>query len=223
MVDYKQVYYIPKIENILEESMFLEGGHTDSIQNIFEQNVRILKNEIGRESAMIADVDFPYDLNTANFDILMIQNLLDYVTSLKEYYNKVFSRVNSKKDLLINEMQSDDESRKKYVGMRNKSQNEFLSDVVKNIYAENKIVVINDRLVQLIDPIFNLPDKDGLFSYRAQFYAPKKSIFNRYFDTYTFNMGVIWLFSIILFFTLYFESLKKLLSLNMNIKFRKTK
>ena len=223
MVDYKQVYYIPKLESILEESMFLESGHTDSIRKLFEQNVRILKNEISRESAMIDDVEFPYDLNTANFDIIMIQNLFDYVASLKDYYNKVFSKVNKKKDILINKMQNNEESRKQYVQLRDHYQNEYLTDVVKNIYTENKIIVNNDRLVQLIDPIFHLPDRSGMLNYRAHFYAPKKSLFNRYFDTYSFNMGVIWLFSLILFFTLYFESLKKLLSLNMNFKFRKTK
>src|SRR5690606_4448760 len=86
MVDYKQVYYIPKLESLLEESMFLESGHTDSIKRVFESNIRVLKNEIMLESKKIGAVDFPYDLNTANFDISMIENLLGYVSSLKDYY-----------------------------------------------------------------------------------------------------------------------------------------
>jgi hypothetical protein len=175
------------------------------------------------ESKRIESVDFPYDLNTANFDISMIQNLLDYVTSLKQYYNKVFGKINQKKEKLVYKLQSDPEKRRQYIKMRDQYQNEYLSDVVKNVYAENKIAVIDDRLVQLIDPIFNIPEKEGLLNYRAHFYAPRKSFMHRHFDTYAFNMGVIWFFTIILYFTLYFESLKKLLSLNLNIKLPKFK
>lgn len=218
VVDYKQVYYIPKLEELLEESMFLEGGHTDSIREIFEANVRVLRNEISSESAKIDAIEFPYDLNSANFDITMIQNLLDYVASLKEYYNKVFAKVNGKKDKLVNAMQSSPEKRQLYVKMRDEYQNEYLTDIVKNIYTEDKIEIVDDELIQIIDPIFNNPELSNGLNYRAHFYAPNKSVFGQYFDTYWFNLIVIWIFSVILYITLYFESLKKLLSLNFKIK-----
>jgi hypothetical protein len=218
VVDYKQVYYIPKIEELLEESMFIESAQEDSIREVFNKNVRILKNEITMESAKIEAIDFPYDLNSANFDITMIENLLEYVSSLKEYYNQVFAKLNRKKEKLVNEMQSSPEKRQLYIQLRDSYQNERLTDIVKNIYTDTKLEVIDDKLVQIIDPIFNNPELSTGLNYRAHFYAPNKSIFNRFFDTYVFNMAVIWFFTIILYITLYFESLKKLLSLNFKIK-----
>lgn len=223
VVDFKQVYYIPKIEELLEESMFLEGGQTDSIRSIFEHNVNIIKKEIKKESAKVKSLEFPYDLNTANFDISMIENLLNYVSELKSYYNQVFLKINRKKEKLVNDMQSNPEKRSIYLAARDAYQNEYLTDLVKNIYTENKIVVYNDELIQIIDPIFNNPEISNGLDYRAHFYAPVKSVLGQYFDTYRFNMSVIWIFTIILYITLYFESLKKLLSLNLNFKRSKKK
>ena len=148
----------------------------------------------------------------------MIENLLGYVGDLKDYYNKVFLKLNQKKEALVNKMQNTAEKRQMYIALRDKYQNENLTDIVKNIYTESKIAVIDDQLIQIIDPIFHNPDRSPGLNYRAHFYAPNKSVFNRYFDTYLFNMAVIWIFTIILYVTLYFESLKKLLSLNINLK-----
>ncbi|HAW52019.1 MAG TPA: ABC transporter [Flavobacteriales bacterium] len=223
MIDYKQVYYIPKLEEILEEALFLEGGQTDSIQEIFARDVQVLKNEIMAESKRISEVEFPYELTTSNFDITMFQNLEEYLVSLKEYYKKVFNKVNRKKEGLVNEWQNSPEKRKMYVQLRDHSQNEYLTDIVKNVYTENKIAVMDHRLIQIIDPVFNIPQMSGPLNYRAHFYAPKKTMFGTYHDTFIFNMGVIWFFSLILYITLYFESLKKLLSLNLNIKRSKSK
>ncbi|MEQ8323513.1 MAG: ATP-binding cassette domain-containing protein [Vicingaceae bacterium] len=223
MIDYKQVYYIPKLEELLEETMFLEGGHTDSVRAVFDHNVRIIRNEIGKESNRISEVDFNYNLDTSNFDINMIQNLLEYMFSIKDYYNEVFNRINRKKEKLINAMQDSKEKKEAYVRLRDENQNEYLTDIVKNVYTESKIAIIDDDLVQIIDPIFNIPESKGALNYRSHFYAPEKTIFGLYFNTYSFNMGVIWFFSLLLYITLYFESLKKLLSLNLNIKFPKKK
>ncbi len=222
VVDYKQVYYIPKLEEILEESMFLEGSTDDSVKAIFEDNVKILKNEIDYQEKNLG-IDVPFEIDAENFDISMIENLLDYVASRKEYYNEAFSKINKKKEKLINEKQSSPEKRKEYLSLRDQYQNEYLTDIVKNVYAEDKIVITDHRIIQIIDPIFNNPPKASGINYRAHFYAPNKSVFNRYFDTYWFNMTMVWLFTVILYVTLYFESLKKLLSLNINSKFSKKK
>ena len=44
---------------------------------------------------------------------------------------------------------------------------------------------------------------------RAHFYAPVKIIGNRSFDTLWFNILVIWIFSFILYLTLYYDHDKK--------------
>jgi hypothetical protein len=74
---------------------------------------------------------------------------------------------------------------------------------------EDKILENEGELIQRSDPIFLDPPADKFF--RAQFYAPRKAIFGRYFDTYWVNMAVIWFMTIVLIITLYFDALKKLI------------
>jgi ABC transport system ATP-binding/permease protein len=74
--------------------------------------------------------------------------------------------------------------------------------------------------VQHIDPIYEFPIPSGLLSFRSQFFAPTKHFFNHYFDTYWFNMSVIWILTLICYILLYFESIKKLMNLGDGLKRR---
>ena len=71
------------------------------------------------------------------------------------------------------------------------------------------------ELIQRMDPIYLEPSSDSFL--RAHFYAPKKSIFGQYFDTYWVNMSVIWFMTITLIIALYFDLLKKLIDSAENI------
>ncbi len=70
-----------------------------------------------------------------------------------------------------------------------------------------------DILVQQVDPIYLLPEPNDFVSFRAHFYAPKKHFAGLYFDTFWFNMVFIWIMTIIMYITLYFDLLKKLLNI----------
>jgi len=79
-------------------------------------------------------------------------------------------------------------------------------------------------LLQIIDPVFNEPkNPKNLLDYRTHFFAPKKHFLGVYFDTYWFNVSVIWIMTFILYIALYFEWLKKLIGSTETIskKFKK--
>jgi hypothetical protein len=44
---------------------------------------------------------------------------------------------------------------------------------------------------------------------RAHFYAPVKIIGSRIIDTLSFNVIVLWIMSVLLYFTLYFDVIRK--------------
>jgi len=48
--------------------------------------------------------------------------------------------------------------------------------------------------------------------YRAHFFAPKKNLFGADVSTFLFNILVIWSMAVLLYVTLYFELLRKLLN-----------
>ena len=63
-------------------------------------------------------------------------------------------------------------------------------------------------LIQKTDPIYADPTGS---SFRSHFFAPRKKVGGKYFDTYWVNSAVIWLMSILLIATLYFDVFKKIL------------
>ncbi|MFW5886218.1 MAG: hypothetical protein ACOCUL_00535, partial [Bacteroidota bacterium] len=85
----------------------------------------------------------------------------------------------------------------------------------------NKILEYDNRLVQQIDPIYLDPRVSNKISFRSHFFAPRKAFLGMYFDTFYFNMAILWLLTAFLYVTLYYEHFKKLLNLAEKIKFFK--
>ncbi len=98
--------------------------------------------------------------------------------------------------------------------------NESISDLATKIFEKNKILQYGDELVQQYDPVFRDPIPRHILDIRSHFLAPRKHFLGMYFDTFWFNIIVNWIMSIILYITLYYESLKKLIELFSKIKVR---
>ena len=91
---------------------------------------------------------------------------------------------------------------------------EELYKVMKNESSIDKFIIDKNqgRMVQVTDPGFQLPlPKENPLNYRAHFYAPKKYFMYNYVDTFTFNVLLVWFMTMILYITLYFEVLAKVI------------
>lgn len=137
--------------------------------------------------------------------------------SLQEYYKAMFIFFNTLKDdrLALYDKKHDEPG---LTELKNQYFNEQLSDFVRNATAKNKIEELENQYIQKIDPIYNTPDRrSNPLNYRVHFYAPMKVFLNQRFETFYFNLAVIWLFSILLYFTLYHESIKRLMDLTASL------
>ena len=98
---------------------------------------------------------------------------------------------------------------------RNKYKNKALEDFVTN---SNTLVFTdenNTNIIQKSDPIYLDPYDNNYF--KSHFYAPSKKIFGFYIDTLYANIIVIWLMTILLIITLYFDMFKWLIDKISNI------
>ena len=107
---------------------------------------------------------------------------------------------------------------KLYEGKRRAYHNESISDLATKFTEKNKILQYKDELVQQNDPVFRDPLPNHLLDFRSHFLAPRKHFLGMYFDTFWFNLSAIWIMTILLYVTLYYESLKKLIELFSKIK-----
>jgi hypothetical protein len=65
------------------------------------------------------------------------------------------------------------------------------------------------KLIRRIDLVFYDPEDSNFGG--AHFYAPRKKFLGVYIDTLYFNTAVIWLMTLILWITLYFDVFKNIL------------
>lgn len=118
-----------------------------------------------------------------------------------------YSLVLRKKDELVARLQGEYESAEKFIEFKQMHTNRGVDDLTlarKNITA---IQVVEDKMVQTIDPIFKLPTSRWG---RAHFLAPVKRIGKWLFDTFAFNFAVLLVFLLATYFIFLFDILPKL-------------
>ncbi len=214
--DFKKVYFLPEIRERLEKINH-ELATTRNI-NIAKNDLLLVYNEIRKEMIRVPSISFDHldKINPKDYNRTVARETYEYLKKLEDHYTKQFQVANRKKENTITWLLENMPD--KYREIRNRYHNEGISDIIKNIYEKDKIIEYNNELVQHIDPVFLDPLPDGFFSFRAHFYAPKKYFLGRYNDTYWFNISVVWLLTMLLYATLYFNVLKRVLSLEENIK-----
>jgi hypothetical protein len=113
--------------------------------------------------------------------------------------------VAQKKNEKVQELEDKLRDNDAVVGLKYQYHNNALAEIVQNQTDLEKIAENNYRYFQIKDPIFREPESNlG----KAHFYAPYKKIAGLKIDTLWFNVGVLWIASIVLYIVLYFDWLR---------------
>jgi len=215
--DYKKVYWLPELFERLER-VKNEVNNTRTVI-MSSGDLQVIANEIIKESASNSDVPpfkNPESLIPGKFDYQTAEKALEYITALDKYYGDKFQRISRQKENYFNFFLDRDPDT--YNLLRDRYQNEAVSDIVRKVYEKNKILEYDHQLVQHYDPIYQDPFIGNMFTLRTHFYSPVKPFLGKTFDTYWYNMIFVWLLTILLYITLYFEWLKKLINLSEHFK-----
>jgi hypothetical protein len=210
IADFKKNYWITTLNNKVS---YLERNIKDeSKQEELNQNLELLRNEISKEleseSGRIVKFDQLDNLYLDKINDETIKALKKYFDILNRYYIKLYNKANSYKDNLISDLQKTPEDRKSFMTLKRRYHNENLSELLRNSNEINRIIEYNGELFQKIDPIYLDPQNNLI---KAHFYAPRKQVFGKYYDTFWVNIMVIWLMAVLLYVVLYFRLLKKAL------------
>lgn len=213
--DFKKVYYIPTLLEELEkiEASFGNEYGLDSVRNLNKDRLRLLRNEISIQLRKANDVqfDYLYQLQVDSFDEVTAFETHDYLNRLTVHYTDMFHDAYKSKERNLQYYLSNF-GEDFYNQQKNKFQNESIGEIVKNIYEKNKVLVYDGRIIQQIDPIFLEPDDTGTIGFRSHLFAPHKYFLGKYYETYWFNILVLWVFTLLFYVTLYFELLSKLMN-----------
>lgn len=218
--DFKQVYYIPELKNVLEKcyNSYTSG---DKESQTYANDLSLLRNEFGREMARQQNVKFDKieKLTPEAFDQNVYKAASKYLSELNEMYGSIFLKANALREQRTQKML--DRNADLYNSLKDNYFNETVSDIVRKTFDKNKILRDGDKLIQIIDPIYQLPEKDGFFSFRTHFFAPVKHFAGIYWDTLWFNIVAIWVLTICLYFVLYYDLVRRTFEYLGEIEFKK--
>ncbi len=211
---FKVKFWIPELKNRVNRSIENreKSDKNDSIKSILKKDLDLVKNEIKIEKAylnLLKDTDVDKKMTIESFDTPTGDNLNVYLDSLSnKFQNKINDAEKDKEKMpdLIRKQRD-----KKYNLNKQKDSyfNDGLSGFVRNIDVKDMLIEYKGKLLQQIDPVFLEPKiSNNPIDYRTHFMAPKKHFFGKLFDTYWFNTSVIWLFTFVLYLTLYFDTIK---------------
>lgn len=214
--DFASVYIIPELQKRLDNCMaeFHQSGKIVKTAGDLE----LLRNEFGKEIKINPKMPFKNaeGIIPQNFNIETAGLLQTFIDKMTEHYTNVYNTAFNQRDELIKRAETN--NKKVYDYLKDTYYNDYLADVVKKIAEKNKIIEYNHELIRQYHPIFMDPTIKSKWSWRSHFFAPQKPFMGKYYDTYWYNIIVIWIFTILLYIILYFELINN--TFNLLGKFR---
>ncbi len=219
MATYKKDYWLVSMENKLNTCS--ENYTNPAKKDEVVQALKMLKGELEKELSMPAfkkinlKCDGLENLTIDKFNTGVAQQINDFFeVRIRRNYINQNNRNISLRDSITRYYETK-LGKQNYDRIKDQYDNESLDDLVTNKNTQIRILDLDGAFIQKLNPIFLDPMDSDMG--RAQFFAPRKKLFGNYVDTYYFNIGVIWLMSIVCGFTLYFDVLKKFITLLENI------
>ncbi len=144
-----------------------------------------------------------------------IDSMLNIVRKLNQQLYKLSV---AKKDSITQALVKKYGSRDALVEFKHKYYNDALARIVLNSNELKQVEITEKAIVPLRKPIFMPP---GSKLGRAHFYASEKLFAGMKFSTVVFNIIILWLSTAVLYITLYFDVLRKIINYFETFKKRK--
>lgn len=209
-INYFTAYFLPELVKVNIETKGLVGATDHKKVKEFEKNKNILKVELGKFPEICAKFDL--DPNKVVFDNNGLEKIGDVIEEISFTYSDSFNFWDARKDALLKTFIKTN-GVEKVNRIKDSYCNDYLADIVNRSLAKKKILRTNEGLIQVVDPIYQVPS-EKFISLNEPLYLPEKRMFKTQLSAFIFNILIIWGFSLLGFIALYWEWLKKLLNID---------
>ena len=128
------------------------------------------------------------------------------LNNLKSKQIRILNKCKDEKEAIYYRMVKDLGSKEAFSKLKENHHNQSIANIVLDKMNYKKIMVYQDEIIQLKDPIFKYPQS----TYgRAHFYAPLKLTGNYKIETYWFNLCIIWISSLMMYILLQLDLIRK--------------
>jgi len=210
--DFHSSYLLDELEKRRRHIAENLDEKSDSVRQGLTHELQVMQTTLAKDyfkTGFEKELAKPWTLET--FTPAFNQSLEKFLGEYKTFYQKAYNRAVAARESSFAALENQKDSDYNVNTYKDRYYNESLADLVKNTSEKERIIEFNGELIPQINPIFFDPAGESPLDYRAHFFAPKKNLFGQQIDTYLFNTLVIWLMTVILYITLYFELLRKLI------------
>jgi len=198
---WKRDYWIPEMSNQMQ---ILENPKSKVELKIRAK--RILFNEIIKESSIWSNYSCKECLSEGSWSLEQIHRIKSFIEVLKKQYQIQFETSTDSIDQFIRKLGD-----KEYAKFQAKYGNQAINELAMNRRELNSLVIYEDELIQKTNPYYQITEQNSFFG--SPLYVREKSFFGTVFNTPIINVIYIWLFTIGMYFILYFDLFKRLLKL----------
>jgi hypothetical protein len=210
-------------DSIFQEKLRMAGdpGKSPRRDRYRENNtLALLKNEISLIHTRFPslqpfrDID---NLTPEKYNSRVYDNLLKYLRYAGNSFNVAGNRIADEWDSFYLANKAEIQM------LENKYSNLKLQEIITKFYErdKNKILEYKNRYFQNYDPIYLEPVKNGFPQFRTHFFAPSKYFLGKQTDTFIFNICLVLLSTLVLYITLYFNFLGRIVHFIENLRIRK--
>lgn len=210
--DFRSSYLVDEMDK--KRKFILENltEKNDSVQQLIQKELSVIQTTLSVDfykKGIEAELATPWTVKifTPDFN----KKLEEFLAAYKKFYQDAYNKSVAAKEAQMASLENEEGSDYNLNEFKDSYYNESLADLVKNVDEKERIIEFEGRLIQQINPVFVDPIPDGPLDYRAHFFAPKKNLFGTMVSTFLFNLIVVWIMTLILYVTLYFELLRKLI------------
>jgi ABC transport system ATP-binding/permease protein len=216
--DYKRIYFIPELKTKLAYCVRNKSSWRNPRDLKMVESLDVLRNEINNEmtTRRIARSKFPEvdKLVVGKFDSTVFEKTQKFLEQLEQMYANRVGRATKSKEALIDRMTSTPENEQAFENARIRFMNKAVAEQVKNTASKDRIVEYKGQLLQKFYPIYMDEHRPvHPLDFSANLFQPTKYFLGNTYDTLYFNIAVIWSMTFVLFITLYFDVLKKMIKL----------
>ncbi len=206
-IDYAASYLIHTLEKDLYNCRKAKTL-SDTIKNNYRK-LNFYVRQISDEAGFEVPESITTALSKEKLDSLAAEQVRVYLNLLSAELKKRLKHEMNLKDSFKKTIAKNRADSDRLIGLETDYKNKALVNFVLNGDYPVKYVEKSDHIIQKFEPGFMPPTtKNG----RAHFCAPFKIIGNSRIDTFWFNLIVIWTLSLFLYFALFFNILRKIVS-----------
>jgi ABC-type multidrug transport system ATPase subunit len=215
IADFNNVYRIPELTKVLRQTREMLQNRENNTKQI-SHNLKLLQNELVRISkiSMIPLKGISNSLNIASVNTQTLDSLGSFLKDISAY----FSQQSNSATLIRDQFYHLNEQRIR--NLEKEYYNYKLEEIVTKYYETDKLLRYKDTFIQNTDPVYLDPEPKGSLNFRSHFFAPTKSVLGIRFNTFSFNTGLLFLAALLLYVILYYDLIKRLISITWKFNIR---